>query len=211
MLSTPTTSCLDRAGEFSKSRREPMSWISVQAEFVVSAAQVLDECMASANYPGRAKPFEATHRSEPGLEPTVIGFDGVVGVLLHDVADRRQQLIEYPWVGGRPISGHLGWAWAVFKSAGEESASGRQIPILRDEDIDDLAILVDRAVQIDPTPGDFDVSFIDEPAIARRVPAGPGRIDQQRSKSLHPPVDSDGSTVTPRSASSSSTSRYESP
>jgi hypothetical protein len=74
-----------------------MSWIGVQAQFVVSAVQVLDECMASADHPGRAKPFEATHWSEPGFEPTVIGFDGVVGVLLHDVARRRQQLIEYPW------------------------------------------------------------------------------------------------------------------
>jgi hypothetical protein len=174
MLSTP---CLDCAGEFSKDRRESMSWIGVQAQFVVSVAQVLDECMASANHPGRAKPFEATHRSEPGLEPTVIGFDGVVGVLLHDVARRRQQLIEYPWVGGRPISGHLGWAWAVLKSADEESASGRQISILRGHDVDDLAVLVDRPVQKNPAPGDFDGSFIDEPPITRRVPTGPGRID----------------------------------
>jgi hypothetical protein len=56
----------------------------------VSAVQVLDECMASDGHPGRAEPFEAMHWSEPGLEPTVIGFDGVVGVLLHDGARRRQ-------------------------------------------------------------------------------------------------------------------------
>jgi hypothetical protein len=81
-------------------------------------------------------------------------FDGVVRISLHDMARRRHQLIEYPWVW-RPISGHLDWAWAVLKSAGEESASGREIPILRDEDVNDLAILVDRPVQIDPAPGDL--------------------------------------------------------
>ena len=144
------TPCLDCADEFSKDRRESMSWIGVQAEFVVSTAQVLDECIASANHPGRAQLFEATHWSEPGFEPSVIGFDGVVGVLIYDVARRRQQLIEYPWVGGRPISGHLGGAWTVLQCAVEESASGRQIQILCDQDIDDLAILVDRPVQIAP-------------------------------------------------------------
>jgi hypothetical protein len=74
MLTTP---CLDCAGEFSKDRREPMPWIGVPAEFVVSAVQVLDECGAGADHSGRAKPFEATHGSEPGLEPNVIGFDGI--------------------------------------------------------------------------------------------------------------------------------------
>ena len=54
-----------------------MPWIGVQAEFVVAAAQVLDERMPSANHLGRAEPFEPTHQSEPGLEPTMIGFDGL--------------------------------------------------------------------------------------------------------------------------------------
>ncbi len=104
-----------------------MSWIGIQAEFVVAAAQVLDERMASANHSGRAEPFEPTHRSEPGLEPTMIGFDGIVGVLLHDVARGGQQLIEYPRVGRSPVSVHLGWARALLQGASEESASGRQI------------------------------------------------------------------------------------
>jgi hypothetical protein len=110
-----------------------MARIGIQAEFVVAAAQVLDERMPGANHSGRVEPFEPTHRSEPGLEPTMIGFDGVVRILLHDVARGGPQLIEDPRVGRRPISAHLGWAWAVLEDAGEESASGRQIPILRDE------------------------------------------------------------------------------
>jgi hypothetical protein len=106
----------------------------------------------------------------------VIGFDGIVGLLLHDMARRRQQLIEYPWVGGRPISGHLGGAWAVLKSACEESASGRQIPILRDQNVDDLAILIDRPVQIAPAPGDFEVSSTNH--------RSPGACRQGRAASI---------------------------
>ena len=121
----------------------------------------------------------------------MIGFDGVVGILLHDVARGRQQLIEYTWVGRRSISAHLGWTWAMLQGMGEESASGRQIPILRDKDVDDLAILVDRSIQIDPAPGDLDIWLIDEPPITRRLPAGTCRINQQRGEPLHPPVDSD--------------------
>ena len=165
-----------------------MSWIGIQAEFVVTAAQILDERMSSANHSGRAKPFQPTHRSQPALEPTMIGFDGIVRVLLHDVARGGQQLIDHPRVGRRPISAHLSRAWAMLESAGEESVSGRQIPVLRDEDVDDLAILVDRPVQINPAPGDLDVSLIDEPPITRRVQAGPGRINQQQGEPLHPPI-----------------------
>ena len=47
-------------------------------------------------------------------------------------------------------------------AAGEESAGGRHVPILCDEDVDDLAILLDRPVQIDPAPSDLDISLIDD-------------------------------------------------
>ena len=135
--------------------------------------------MPSADHSGRAEPFEPTHRSQPGLELTMIGFDGVVRVLLHDMARRGQQLVEHPRIRGSSVGAHLGWAWAVLEGTGEELASGRQIPILRDEDVDDLAVLVDRPVQIGPAPGDLDIRLIDEPPITRRVPTGPGRINQQ--------------------------------
>jgi hypothetical protein len=79
-----------------------MPSIGIQAEFVVAAAQVLDERMPSAHHSGRAEPFQPTHRSQPGLEPTMIGFDGVVRVLLHDVARGGQQLIDHLRVGRRP-------------------------------------------------------------------------------------------------------------
>ena len=108
-----------------------------------------------ANHLGRAEPFESTHRSQSGLEPTVIGFDGVVRVVLHDMARRGQQLIEHPRIRRSSVGAHLCWAWATLEGAGEDLASGRQIPILCDENVDDLAILVDRPVQIDAAPATF--------------------------------------------------------
>ncbi len=61
----------------------------------------------------------------------MIGFNGVVGVLLDDVArGRQQQLIEHSWVGRCPVGGHLARAQAALEGAGEKPASGHQIPFL---------------------------------------------------------------------------------
>jgi hypothetical protein len=80
----------------------------------------------------------------------MICFDRVVRILLGDVAGRGQQLIEHPRIRSRPVGVHVGRVWAVVERAGEEPASGREIPLLYDEDVDDLAELIDRPVQIDP-------------------------------------------------------------
>jgi hypothetical protein len=46
----------------------------------------------------------------------------------------------------------------VLEGAGEELAGGRQIPLLGHENINDLAVLVDRPVQINPATGNLEVS-----------------------------------------------------
>ena len=63
-------------------------------------------------------------------------------------------------------------------------ASGRKISLLRDQDVDDLAVLVNRPVQIHPPPGDFHIRLVDAPAIAGCRPAGACRVDQQRGEPL---------------------------
>jgi hypothetical protein len=63
------------AGEFGEGRREPMPWVELHAEFVVAAAEVLNECVSGTDHAGRAEPFEATHRPESGLELFTIGLD----------------------------------------------------------------------------------------------------------------------------------------
>ena len=91
------------------------------------------------------------------LQAAVISFDCVIRVLLSDVAGRGQQLIEHSRIRRSPVGAHLGRLWTVVERLGEEPASGGEIPFLGGEDIDDLAELVDRPVQIDPPSRDFDV------------------------------------------------------
>jgi hypothetical protein len=115
----------------------------------------------------------------------VIGFNGVIRILLGEVARGGYQLVDHSRVGRCSVGGDLDRARAVLEGAGEEPASGRQIPLLCEEDVDDLAVLVDRPVQIDQY-GDLDIRLIDEPAIAGCMPAGSGCVDQQRGEALYP-------------------------
>ncbi len=57
--------------------------------------------------------------------------------------------------------------------------------------VDDLPELVDRPVQIDPPSGDFYIGLVYEPPVTGAMPAGPGRVDQQRGEPLHPAIDRD--------------------
>ena len=91
----------------------------------MAASEVLDERVAGADHAGGAQLFESAHRPDSGLEPSMIGFEGIVGVLLHDMARGGQQLIEHSRVGRCPICGHLAGSWAVLEGVGEEPAGGR--------------------------------------------------------------------------------------
>jgi hypothetical protein len=121
----------------------------------------------------------------------VVGFNCIVRLLLRDAAGGGQQLIEHSQIRGSPVGAHLGRAWAVVERLAEEPVSGREISFFRDEDIDDLAELVDRSVQMDSSSSDFEIGLVDKPPIAGYVPAGSCRVDRQRCEPLHPPVDRD--------------------
>src|SRR5690348_5084908 len=135
----------------------------------MAAADVLDECVPGGNYSCATKLFEPAHRSQSGLQPSVIGFDRVVSVLLGDMTGGRHQLIEHPRVGGGTISGDLDRGRRVIKGAGKEPTGGRQVSLLGDQHINDLPELVDCPVQIDPSSDDLGVCFVDEPAITGRM------------------------------------------
>jgi len=51
---------------------------SSKAEFVVAAAEVLHERVPGADHPCAAELFEATHRPQPGLQPSMIGFGRII-------------------------------------------------------------------------------------------------------------------------------------
>ncbi len=164
-------------------------WVGVDAEFVVAAANVLDECLPGADRLGGTDAFQSTHRPQAGLELAVVGFDPVVRPPGIDVTGVRQQFVEHPGVGGRLVGGHFDRPAAVRQRGGEEPAGRGQVPVLGGEDVDDLAVLVDRPVQVDPPAGDLHIRLVREPAIPGRVPAGPSRVDQQRGEPLDPAVD----------------------
>jgi hypothetical protein len=97
----------------------------------------------------------------------------------------------------------------------EEPAGSGRIAPWGDEHVDDLAELVDGSVDVAPPSGDLHVGFVDLPAIADAVAAGPGSLGQQGREALDPAVDRDvvyldAAFWMPRSANSSSMSRYDS-
>ena len=57
--------------------------------------------------------------------------------------------------------------------------------------INDLPGLVDRSVHVPPSPGDFHIGLVHEPATAHSVPARAGGLGQQRREPLYPAVDGD--------------------
>jgi hypothetical protein len=73
----------------------------------MAAADVLDERAPGGDDLCAAELFEPAHRPQSGLQPSVIGFDRVVSVLLGDMTGSGYQLIEHPRVGGRVIGAGL--------------------------------------------------------------------------------------------------------
>jgi hypothetical protein len=72
------------------------------------------------------------------------------------------------------------------RARGEEPARGGGVPLLGQQHVDDLPVLVDRPIQVLPPASDLQVGLVDEPAVAGRVPERPGGIGEQRRESLHP-------------------------
>lgn len=71
----------DRHRQLVKGGRQDHAGWCIDPEFVVASAQILDEGESSHDHPGGPIAFQATHRSQPRLQPSMIGFDPVVCVL----------------------------------------------------------------------------------------------------------------------------------
>jgi hypothetical protein len=54
-----------------------MPGIDVGPQFLVAAAQALDEGVPHADHLCRTEPLEAAHGSQPGLQFAVISFDNI--------------------------------------------------------------------------------------------------------------------------------------
>ncbi len=54
-----------------------MPWVDIQAEFVVAATEILNECVPGADHPCRAESFQTTHRPQPSRQTPRISLDGL--------------------------------------------------------------------------------------------------------------------------------------
>ena len=163
----------------------------VGAEFVVAAADVLDERVTADHDCCSPIAFEATHRSQAGLEPAVVALDAVVGVLLGVVARVGDQFLDHRdqrrgFVGDDLCGPRMG-----PERRFEEAPSCWSVASRRDEDVDDLAVLVERPVHVAPDAGDLDVGLVDEPSVPHHMAAGSRGLDEQRREMLNPPIDGD--------------------
>ena len=115
-----------------------------------------------------------------------------VGVLVGAMPCRGQQLLQHRRVHRRLIGDDLNRR-DLGRADGplEEAAGSPPVTLDGEEDIDDLAELVDGAVDIAPPASDLHIRLIHLPAVPDGVPAGPGGLGEQRREPLHPAVDGD--------------------
>ena len=168
----------DGEREVLKSHAEPVAAGSLGGDVVVTAAQILHEGMTGGEDPRGAVTLQSPHRPQPGLQPPVICLDRIVGVLLNGVQRGGDQLIEHPRVGRGAVGRDLGRNGAGAERPGEEAPRCSQVTPDRQQDLNDLAMLIDGPVQVSPFAGHLQVCLVDEPQVARGVPARPGRLNE---------------------------------
>ena len=115
----------------------------------------------------------------------MISFYRVIAVLLDDVC--RGRTGEDPQVGAGLVGGRLDRRRAVSAHRVKNRRAAAVLRCLEQQHVDDLSVLVDRAVA--PPAGDLDVGLIHEPPVTGGVPHQPGGVGEQRGEPLHPPVD----------------------
>ena len=90
----------------------------------------------------------------------MICLDRIVRVLLDDMKRRGDQLVKDPRVGGRAVGRNLGRDRARAQRPGEEAPRGRQVTPHGQQDVDELAMLVDCPLKVGPLAGDLPVGLI---------------------------------------------------
>ena len=70
--------------------------------------------------------------------------------------------------------------WFVMseQSCPEERSGCWEVASFGDVDVNDLAVLIYGAVDVSAGPGDFDVGFVNEPAVANAMSAGPSSVEE---------------------------------
>lgn len=95
----------------------------VFSEFVVASTQVLHEGVSRDDGPRGSVGLQSAHWTQPRLEPAVIRFDSVIGVLAGVVERCRQQIVN-DVSEGRSQVGHDVVGFTVRRECGGEERAG---------------------------------------------------------------------------------------
>ena len=87
-------------------------------------------------------------------------------------------LIKHAGLDRCPVGRDLTRNAAYGQSARDEGPRSSTVTALADEDVNDLATLADRSVQVGPPAGDLDVALIREPPIARGMARRSSSVDE---------------------------------
>jgi len=86
----------------------PVAGGDIDGEFIMTAAEILDERVPGRDDPRGPVALQAAHRPEPGFQPPVISLDRIVRITLDYMQCRGDQLVEDPRIGRDPVGGDLG-------------------------------------------------------------------------------------------------------
>ncbi len=180
---------LDRLGQLRPRGHDAKRTWHRGGERRVAVAEVLDERMPTGDQVGRGRLLETAHRIEPLLEMLVVPFQSVVQVLRGPVLRLWQNGPEGRWIALRLIGGHsYRRDFGLSNSAFEKDLGSFSIAPLREVGVDDLASLIDGAVDVGPFAIEAGVRLINPPCAANRVPVGPGGVLEQRQEALDPAI-----------------------
>ena len=106
---------------------------------------------------------KATHGIVPLFDATVILFQAIIEVFVRPMLYIAAHCLTYrSWIGRMSIRCHLLWSMAYhINGLLEKLLSCLHIPLLAQHGIHQIAILIDRPIQITPLPMHFEVGFID--------------------------------------------------
>jgi len=114
------TSWSDDHREMVEGCAQPVLGGDIGGEFIVTAAEVLDERVPGGQDPRGLVAFQAAHRPQPRLQPAMAGLDGVVRVALDGMQRRGDQLAQDPRTGRGTAGGDLGRDRARAQRPSEE-------------------------------------------------------------------------------------------
>jgi len=115
----------------------------------------------------------------------VVALDPIICILNRVV----QQVIDNAEQRCSQIGGYICRTFAARQHHLEELGGRCDVASLRDEHINDLAVLVHRSVRVPPHTGHLDVGLIHEPPVGDAVAPWSRGVDDQRREPLHPPID----------------------